>query len=135
MQVIGAVCSFLEKRGFEDIDAVKSVYEKKADICAKSPETKSIIKVEAKGQTTSKETARKGQEFDQSQKQDHLGRALLKALQYLDEGAMAAIALPNDDYDLKLVNSIKKSLMKLGVIVFLVSKDGSVHIETGELPR
>src|SRR5579875_3761202 len=124
MQVIGAVCSFLEKRGFEDIDAVKSVYEKKADICAKSPETKSIIKVEAKGQT-----------FDQSQKQDHLGRALLKALQYLDEGAMAAIALPNDDYDLKLVNSIKKSLMKLGVIVFLVSKDGSVHIETGELPR
>ena len=64
---------------------------------------------------------------------DHLGRALVKCLGYLDEGFGAGIALPEDDYNKALGDGIKKSLGTLGLLVFFVSKNSGVSV-IGDLP-
>ena len=58
---------------------------------------------------------------------------MVKCLGYLDEGFGAGIALPEDDYNKRLVDGIKKSLGTLGLLVFFVSKNSGVSV-IGDLP-
>lgn len=88
------------------------------------------IWIEAKGQTSSKEGSRRyGKEFSRSQKEDHLGRALLKCCQYISERSdlIVAVALPNDDVNSDLITRIGAVLQKLKIVSFLVGGDGSVE--------
>jgi hypothetical protein len=86
--------------------------------------------IEAKGQTSSKEgTKRYGKEFNRNQKEDHLGRALLKCCQYLSEKPelTVAIAVPNDTLNSDLINRIAPALQRLRITSFLVSENGTVE--------
>ena len=134
MEVVEAVRSYLETKGSKINRVVRNTTERGADIVATSPSENVIIKVEAKGQTSSDQGSKRfGKEFDKNQKEDHLGRALVKCLGYLDEGFGAGIALPEDDYNKRLVDGIKKSLGTLGLLVFFVSKNSGVSV-IGDLP-
>ena len=133
MEVVEAVRKYLETKGFKINRVVADITERGTDIVATSPSQKMIIKIEAKGQTSSdKRSKRYGKEFNANQKEDHLGRALLKCLGYLDEGSAAGIALPEDTYNKSLVDKIERSLEILGLVVFFVSKNGVSTI--GSLP-
>jgi len=134
MEVIEAVRNYLETKGFKINRVVKDTTEHGTDIVATSPRQKMIIKIEAKGQTSSNRSSKRfGKEFDKKQKEDHLGRALLKCLGYLDGGFAAGMALSGDDYNKSLVDGIKKSLRMLGLVVLLVSKNNGVST-IGNLP-
>ncbi len=133
MEVVEAVRSYLETKGFKINRVVRNTTERGADIVATSPSENVIIKVETKGQTSSDQGSKRfGKEFDKNQKEDRLG-ALVKCLGYLDEGFGAGIALPEDDYNKRLVDGIKKSLGTLGLLVFFVSKNSGVSV-IGDLP-
>jgi len=133
MEVVEAVRSYLETKGFKINRMVRNTTERGADIVATSPSENVIIKAEAKGQTSSDQGSKRfGKEFDKNQKEDRLG-ALVKCLGYLDEGFGAGIALPEDDYNKRLVDGIKKSLGTLGLLVFFVSKNSGVSV-IGDLP-
>src|SRR5437870_4279282 len=134
VEVVEAVHCYLEAKGFKINRAVRNTTDRGTDIVATSPSQKAIIKIEAKGQTSSdKGSKRFGKEFDKNQKEDHLGRALVKCLGYLDEGFGAGIAFPEDDYHKRLVDGIKKSLGTLGLLVFFLSKNSGVSV-IGDLP-
>ena len=97
MEVVDAVRSYLETRGFEVVHVVKNTSERGTDIVATSP-TKNTVKIEAKGQTRSDTHSKRfGKEFNTNQKEDNLGRALLTCLTYIDEGFFGGVALPSDD--------------------------------------
>jgi len=135
MDVIRSVARYLRDEKRYDVEAVESVYERGPDIIARSPKLKHELAIEAKGQTSSKsDSNRFGKEFNKNQKEDHLGRALVKALQFVSKGKITGIALPSDETDVALVNSIKPALERLGVVVFLVRMDKTVEIGVGKLP-
>jgi len=99
------------------------------DIVARSVVGREIW-VEAKGRTSSKEgTNRFGKEFSRNQKEDHLGRALLKCCEYLSQRSdmIVGIGLPNDDTDSDLIQGIKPTLQRLKIMTFLVNEDGTVE--------
>ncbi len=134
MEIVEAVRDHLVSRGFDVNRMVRKATEKGTDIIAISPSKKKMIKIEAKGQTSSNvRSKRYGKEFTRNQKEDHLGRALLKCLSYLDEGFAAGIALPGDEYNMELVDRIKKELGMLGIVVLLADEEGVSCV--GNLPE
>lgn len=134
MAIIGSVCRYLEAEDYRITSRVGSVSEHGIDIIAMSQHTKVRLYVEAKGQTSSKsETKRFGKEFTRSQKRDHLGKALLKSCEWIQQDEAAAIALPDDTVDRELINSITTAIARLGVIVFFVDERGAVRT-VGNLP-
>ena len=125
--VIERVTDFLTRRNWKIVSTATTV-QHGPDVVARAGPGKEIW-IEAKGQTSSKHgTRRYGKEFNRSQKEDHLGRALLKCCQYLSEkpDLIVAIAVPNDELDLKLIRDIRPALERLKVVTFLVDEDGSV---------
>jgi hypothetical protein len=136
MDVIQSVVEYLESEKRYTIEkVVRSVIDRGTDIIVNSPKLKALLMIEAKGQTSSKKyTSRFGDEFSKNQKEDHLGRALLRSLQYISQGKMAGIALPADNEDIGLVQSLKPALERLGAIVFLVKQDKTVDVTVGKLP-
>jgi hypothetical protein len=134
MDVINAVCSYLQNLGYVIISKVESVQDHGIVIVAKSPRTKTRISIEAKGQTSSKsETKRYGREFTREQKRDHLGKALLKSCEFIQRNEPVAIALPDDAVDQQLIGSITDAMSRLGITVFFVDNQGKVRV-LGKLP-
>jgi|SRR6267143_94641 len=69
MEVIEAVRIYLETKGFNINRVVHDTTEHGTDIVAASPSGKLIIKIEAKGQTSSDESSKRfGKEFNKNQK-------------------------------------------------------------------
>ncbi len=134
-EVIDAVWNYLLARLFTPVHKVSSPYERGNDIEMLTPKTLATFIVEAKGQTSSKDTSRKGKEFTQSQKESHLGRALLRVAEIVSRKELAAIALPADKYDRRLVESIREAAGRLGVVVFLVDHEQNVEVSVGQLPH
>ena len=131
--VISAVVSFLQKRGFTDIKT-KNTSQTGTDIEAIFPDGRTRLYGEAKGETSSKEgTPRYGIGFDTSQKEDHLGVALLWACQELSEKRdypfRIGIALPDDEKDHELIEGIEPVLKKLEIVAFLVERDRSIILK------
>ncbi len=134
MDIIDSVCSYLETNGYRITSKVGSVSEHGIDIVAMSQHDKVRLHVEAKGQTSSKsETKRFGKEFTRNQKRDHLGKALLKSCEWIQQNVAAAIALPDDTVDRELIDSITTAIARLGIVVFLVDERGAVRT-VGDLP-
>jgi len=126
--VIERVSAYLAQRNWR-VESTASTFEHGPDVIARSDVGKEIW-IEAKGQTSSKEGSRRyGKEFSRSQKEDHLGRALLKCCQYISERSdlIVAVALPNDDVNSDLITRIGAVLQKLKIVSFLVGGDGSVE--------
>ena len=128
--IVEYVSIFLKKKGY-NIDQALTTSQQGIDIIAKHPE-KGYCLVEAKGATSSKkESSRFGKEFNANQIKTHVGVAILKSYQTLQEhpSAKVAIALPNNTGHKKVINSIREPLKKSGIKLFFVNKDGSVVID------
>src|SRR5260370_18943061 len=94
MEVVQAVSLYLNSHGFPVKKTVTYTRETGNDILAVAADGTEMI-VEAKGQTSSDKTTKKyGMEFSRSQKEDHLGRALLESCQNISKGRFAGIRLP-----------------------------------------
>jgi hypothetical protein len=136
MDIIQYVSAYLEHtRIYEIKSKVRSVDDHGVDIVAVSPKTKVRLNVEAKGQTSTKNWSNRfGKEFDRNQKRDHLGKALLKCCEYIEKNEAAAIALPRDSVNKELIDSIRSTIRRLGIVVFLVDQKGIVQLAVGNLP-
>jgi hypothetical protein len=150
MQVIEAVCELLEDQHYGIDFRVKKTSERGPDIIASCEANRTVIIVEAKGQTSSNERSNRfGLEFQSKQMNSHVGVALVKSLQITsgripkkalellgedlkNRRKLAGLAFPDNHKD--LVDSMGPALIKLGVIVFLVSKGKKARIHSGELP-
>ena len=96
MDVINAVCSYLQSRGYNIRRRVKKVTDKGNDIEAIAPDCTELY-IEAKGSTSSRKgSERYGKEFDNNQKTDHVAKAVFKALSYVSGKKLGGIALPDD---------------------------------------
>jgi hypothetical protein len=127
-KVVEVVAGYLTAKNWRIVSTAKTI-QHGPDVVALSSSGREIW-IEAKGQTSSKQgTNRFGKEFNRNQKEDHLGRALLKCCQYLSDRAdlILAIALPNDDLDSDLVRRISPALQRLKILTILVNEDGSVE--------
>ncbi len=115
-EVIGCVIYYLKSKGFV-IESVCNTMQKGIDIIAQKDGSKLLI--EAKGATTSKESSRKGKTFSKNQVNNHISRAIFKALQMkeYEEDAIVGIALPYNKNHLEIMKTVEKTLNSLGIII------------------
>ena len=94
------------------------------DIVAEKDNRKILI--EAKGGTTSKESAKEGKPFDRNQAKTHISVAIFKLLQLKEENkdALLAMALPYEKHHFEFISSIKTSIKELKIIILWCSKEG-----------
>lgn len=112
--VVDCVVLYLKSKEFT-IDSMCNTMQKGIDIVANKNGKK--ILVEAKGATTSKDTNRKGKVFSRNQINNHISRAVFKALQMKEENAIIAIALPYTKNHLKIIKTVEKQLNLLDIVV------------------
>tara|TARA_B110000908_G_C10210019_1_gene429708 strand:+ start:1123 stop:1449 length:327 start_codon:yes stop_codon:yes gene_type:complete len=87
--------------------------------------------IEAKGATSSKVGSKRyGLEFNSNQVKTHIGVALLKLFQTLQQHphAEVVIALPDNPGHRKVLESMFTPLKSSGIKVYLVNTDGGVNI-------
>lgn len=121
--VIDAVITHLKNKGYRIIQR-STASQHGYDLVAEKNGKK--LYVEAKGQTSSKPgTKRYGKEFHSGQKFDHVAKAVLKAIQALNQesGSESGIALPNDPGHARLVESVLLSMKQIGLKIFLVDEN------------
>lgn len=126
--VVDAVSAFLKSKGFV-IDQSLTTSQKGIDIVATHP-TKGQCYIEAKGATSSKTgSSRHGKVFNNNQIKTHVGVALLKSFQTMQnhKNAEVAIALPNDPGHMQVINSIRDPIKRCGIKVYLVDDNLSVQ--------
>lgn len=124
--VIKSLSSYLEKNGYT-IESSSDTSEHGYDIVASR--SGKYLYVEAKGQTSSKDTSRRyKKEFTHSQKMDHIAKAIYKSMKTMNEkrNSEVAIALPSDDVHKNLIDDVMPFLEKLGIKIFFVDKSGNV---------
>ena len=127
-EVVKFVCSYLIKNNYE-INQQLSTTQTGIDIIATDAKGTKCY-VEAKGATSSKPSSlRYGKEFNKSQVKSHIGMALVAAFKVLNEhrGAESVIALPNNLEHKSLVEAMRNPLLKAGVKILLVNKQGVVQ--------
>ena len=124
--VVEAVARHLEEQGWQITDT-SYTDQRGYDVLARRDGIG--LAVEAKGGTSSKPgTKRYGKPFTPNQKFDHVAKALYTAARVFSAGQhRAAIALPSDAEHRQLVDDIVSALAALGVGVFLVAGDLTVH--------
>jgi hypothetical protein len=128
-----AVAKLLIEKGYGK-PKIAGIREHGPDIVAPTPDGLRELWVEAKGETSSNIRSRRyGKPFDSKQKPDHLGKAVLKSLQWMSSGpdVLSGFALPADEEDVALIDSIAPALKWIRIAVFLVHKDGRVDIPFG----
>ena len=131
-EVIDAVATELERRRFRNIRTL-TTKQRGVDIKATYPDKRGELWVEAKGATSADPASRQYPRlsgFEGSQKRDHMANATYVALRYLSQEngpRGVGIAVPAEHRD-ACVNPVLPTLMKLGVIVFLVARNCTVDI-------
>jgi hypothetical protein len=135
MQVINAVERYLQERGFETREKVPTAQCRGHDLVMES-RSGALLIVEAKGQGSSPvHVGRSAKEYSWSEKEGHMGRAIVSSMRSLSRGRASAIALPGDAVDEQLVHDRKNAMERLGLVVFLVDPAvGTVRVEVGALP-
>lgn len=107
--VVGAVREYLERQGYL-IKRTATTNQRGIDIVALHPSSGRIVLVEAKGETTSKNSARQGEAFSRAQCRTHIAVALYTAARLRDSPTkrakqVVAIALPDVPPHPELVES------------------------------
>lgn len=127
--VIAAVCQFLEARGFVIKQRLLET-QQGDDIIAVSRDGNTTLVIEAKGETSSQEhTHRFGQPFNSAQVNDHVAKAIFRALREIGTARLSAIALPKNDLHVKAVEKVKNALRILEIEVFWIMPDHTVEFE------
>jgi len=129
--VVRILGNYLKAEGYEIIQSL-TTSEKGFDIVAKINGV--TLYIEAKGETSSKEnTKRYGQPFSKNQVKTHVAVAILASMKVLSKvdhkPKEVAIALPNNENHRDLIESIKPTIKKAGIKVFLVGKNSVAKIE------
>ncbi|RGI29678.1 restriction endonuclease [Melissococcus sp. OM08-11BH] len=125
--VVNDMKEFLKTQGYK-IKNSCNTNQKGVDIVAEKGEQE--LWVEAKGGTSSKKnSSRYGLPFTTNQVKVHVSRAIYQALSALDseENPQSAIALPDDEKHRQEIEKVRKSLEKLGIDVYFVSKERGVQ--------
>lgn len=125
--VVNDMKEFLKTQGYK-IKNSCNTNQKGVDIVAEKAGQE--LWVEAKGGTSSKKnSSRYGLPFTTNQVKVHVSRAVYQALSALDsdENPESAIALPDDEKHRQEIEKVRKSLEKLGIGVYFVSKERGVQ--------
>jgi predicted CopG family antitoxin len=127
--VISSVCNYLKKYNFDILQQLDE-NQKGDDIIAINNKGQKIY-IEAKGETSSKESSNRfGKEFNGSQKKVHVSQALYRAIKMKEENnSLSGIAFPETKGHLSLIEPIRQTLQKIGIEVFWVKDDGTVRVE------
>jgi len=116
--VVDAVCVHLIAQGYQVAHC--HAHERGHDIDATHPKKKRLL-IEAKGEGSSKPTSKRyGHAFNRNQVNDHVGRAILRALHYRAQSIASGIALPDNPDHRREVDPIFPLLKKIGISVFFV---------------
>lgn len=129
--VVDAVCAYLERNRYRIVSRCNSK-QRGTDIEAQHLSSKSMLRVEAKGET-SKESGSKryGKPFNNGQVVSHVSRAFYAAAAMLDSsGGRVAMAFPDTPLHRRHVGRINGAIRSLGIAVFWVAADCGVTVET-----
>ena len=128
-EVIEAVVESLQYNGYEIIQKLNTK-EKGDDIIAKNTNG-SILKIEAKGGTSTFETSnRYGKPYTKSQVFDRVAKGLLTVLmknRSKEENEKIGLAIPGTDDFRNYLSDLKEILMGNGISLYLVNLDNSVE--------
>ena len=126
--VIDAVCRFLEARGYRVTQKLNE-NQRGDDIIALDPRGESDVRIEAKGETSSKpRTSRFGKPFSASQVLDHVAKAFFRTATYASCERRAGIALPGNPHHIARIREIEPVLRRLHIEVFWVRPNGKVDV-------
>ena len=125
-QIIETVQKHLEVDGYK-LTSKSSADEQGIDLVMTHPQ-KGIIEIEAKGSTSSKKgTTRFGKAFSRNQVKTHMGVAILKTFQMVNDpknkDKEIALALPADQGHRDFIKKIRTPLSKSGVSLYFVKPD------------
>jgi len=133
--VVEAVCRYLERNDYLIRQSLTSAQRGHDIIADKRGDPTWTLYVEAKGEGSSKPTtARYGSSFNSSQVFDHVAKAVLKALRVASwdttgPPSRAGIALPENTAHVKEIKMVGRALRNIGIAVFWVDREKSVHVE------
>ena len=132
--VVESVCRFVKDHGYE-VHRQLTTKERGFDIVARKPGVQAVeLRVEAKGETSSKETTKRyGKPFSTAQIRDHVANAFCTAAAMLVGPGSAgsvrvAIALPGTAGHRRQVQALQYAMQLLEVGVFWVGPDGTVEL-------
>jgi hypothetical protein len=126
-QVIAGVCKVLENNKFI-IVSFCSETQKEYDIVAIHPTDQKEVRIEAKGETSSKRgTRRYGLPFTKSQVLDHVSKALYRAASNISTNIYSGVAFPENEDHIAAVRLIEPALKRLQIEVFWIAPDGNVN--------
>ncbi len=132
--VIDAVCSKLEARGYQIRQRLETTQHGDDIIAFKQTPMPCELYIEAKGETSSRKgSQRYGKPFDSAQIKIHIAEAFYKAAEILSTKhnqteLRVGIALPDNDGHRKAMRNIEASVKQLGIVVFWVKGNGDVQI-------
>jgi len=129
-QVVKAVCKYLERDGYSILE-FRSTIQKGVDIVAKNKRNGSIIAIEAKGGTSSRNgSARYGRPYSATQVFDRVAKGVYTAMLHLCERPnqckQVGLAFPDTWTFRKYLEPLLPLFAKLQIAVFLVSASESV---------
>lgn len=126
--VISAVCDFLESKQFSIVSRCTEL-QRGYDIVARHPLNGKEVRIEAKGETSSKpETKRFGLPFTNNQVYDHVSKAFYCAAIYAAAEVYSGVAFPKNAAHIKQVSAIEPILKQLKIEVFWVATDRKVEV-------
>lgn len=133
--VVEAVSDYLEKRSFEIEQALSSMHAGVDIIAANQDSEAAKLYVEAKGETSSKESrSMLGKPYNSAQTKDLVADALYRAAQMLADDELAekrrvAVAFPDTELHRKFSEPIQESLYDLDVGIFWVDREMNVKLD------
>jgi len=129
--VVEAVCEYLKQSGYRIVSHCTSK-QRGIDIVAEHVSSNSLLRVEAKGET-SKDSTRKrfGKPFDNAQVHSHVAGAFFAAAAMLDgTGARVALAFPDTPLHRRHVSRIGEAIRRLEIAVFWIDANRGITIES-----
>ena len=122
-EVNDAVASYLKGKWYSIISQAKG--RSRGDDIQAQDASGNKLRIEVKGEISSKAKANGDPAFDTSAKQYYVALSIYRAMKYVSEGSKAGIALPSNDRYLGLIKNVLKSLvkLKLGIMVYYVDSD------------
>ena len=124
--VVDAVATWLRDQGWT-IESVSYSKQTGDDIAASRNGQK--LRIEAKGATSAvPSSGRFGKPFTKNQVNDHVAKAVLRALRYVSDGYLSAIALSDNPDHRAEVAKVQPALQRIGVAVFWVAENRDVNV-------
>src|SRR5689334_9226295 len=127
--VVTAVCEHLKNTGYRVVSSC-TTKQRGIDVVAEQLSSKSMFRIEAKGETSNDPNSRRfGKPFDSAQVESHVAGAFHAAAGMLNgQGDRAAMAFPDTLLHRRHVAQVAEAIRKLDLVVFWVAADRSVTV-------